>query len=178
MSGKPTTIAPAKFAHVALRTAQKNALRDWYCTVLGADVPHEDDAFCFLSYDEEHHRIAILQQDGLAPATPGAAGMHHMAYTYRSLEELLVTYERLKAAGITPWLPINHGMTTSLYYRDPDGNSVELQKDNFATAEDCTTFMHSGAFAKNPVGVSFDPDAALAALRNGTPAAKLIAYDA
>ena len=37
------------------------------------------------------------------------------------------TYARLKKAGIEPQFSINHGMTTSLYYPDPDKNMVELQ---------------------------------------------------
>ena len=30
-------------------------------------------------------------------------------------------------------MPIQHGVTTSLYYEDPDGNFAEMQIDNFAT---------------------------------------------
>lgn len=37
----------------------------------------------------------------------------------------------------------NHGPTTSLYYRDPDGNQIETQVDNFETAEEATAFMNS-----------------------------------
>jgi catechol-2,3-dioxygenase len=36
--------------------------------------------------------------------------------------------------------PFNHGLTTSLYYRDPDGNKVELQVDNM-TMEQADEFM-------------------------------------
>ena len=49
-----------------------------------------------------------------------------MAYGLTSFGDLVLTYERLKAGGITPFLPLNHGFTTSLYYHDPDGNDVEL----------------------------------------------------
>jgi len=31
---------------------------------------------------------------------------------------------------------VNHRPTTSMYYRDPDGNRVELQIDNFPTAKE------------------------------------------
>ena len=75
---------------------------------------------------------------------------------------MLSTYRRLKAAGITPHWPINHGVTTSMYYRDPDNNQVELQIDNFATDAEGKAFMRSAAFAKNPIGTEFDPEALLA----------------
>ena len=45
-----------------------------------------------------------------------------------------------------------------MYYRDPDGNRVELQIDNFATAEEGQAWMLSPAFAQNPIGVEYDPD--------------------
>ncbi len=177
MTTQTEIITPTKFAHFVLRTGQKDVMRDWYCTVLGARVQYENDMLCFLTYDDEHHRIALAQIPGLEPAAGDTAGLDHTAYTYRTLEELLDTYERLKALDITPWWPINHGMTTSLYYRDPDGNGVELQIDNFATAEESNAFMRGDAFGQNPVGIIFDPDEMLARFRSGTPAAELIAYE-
>jgi hypothetical protein len=53
-------------------------------------------------------------------------------------------------SGIRPFFCVNHGPTTSMYYRDPDGNRVELQIDNFATAEEGQAWMHSPAFDRNP----------------------------
>ena len=70
----------------------------------------------------------------------------------------LVSSRRLKAAGILPHWPINHGVTTSMYYRDPDNNRVELQIDNFATPAELDGYFHSPAFAENPVGVTYDPE--------------------
>ena len=162
-----TVITPTKLAHVVFQTNQKDTVRDWYCTVIGARVVHEDDVFCFLTYDDEHHRIALLQDSSLEPAPANAIGIHHTAFTYGSLEALFATYERLKAADILPWMPINHGMTTSLYYRDPDGRAVELQVDNFESAEEGLEFMQSATFKNNPVGVSIDPDDMVTRLRAG-----------
>ena len=41
------------------------------------------------------------------------------------MDDLLDTYVRLKADGIVPHACLDHGMTMSFYYVDPDGNSVE-----------------------------------------------------
>ena len=70
---------------------------------------------------------------------------------------------------------INHGPTTSLYFRDPDGNQVELQIDNCSLAE-ADAFVRSEAFAKNPIGVPFDADTLLARFRSGEPVAELTRY--
>ncbi|EHI10432.1 extradiol dioxygenase, type I [Mycolicibacterium thermoresistibile ATCC 19527] len=99
--------------------------------------------------------------------------MHHTAYTFGTLQELLDRYQVLKGRGIKPKVPIQHGVTTSLYYQDPDGNFVELQIDNFATPDEATAYMHGEEYAHNPVGVTFDPDLMIAALKAGEPVASL-----
>ncbi len=70
---------------------------------------------------------------------------------------MINTYERLDKADIRPVTCINHGPTTSMYYADPDGNQVELQIDNYDTVEEAGKFFFGPAFAKNPIGVDFDP---------------------
>lgn len=151
-------VSPAKFAHFVLRTGQVDKLAEWYRTVLNARIVFRDERLCFLSYDDEHHRLALISVPDLSVRDPGAAGTDHVAYSYNDLGELLSTYRRLKAAGILPHWPINHGVTTSLYYRDPDNNRVELQIDNFKTPAQLDGYFQSRAFAENPVGVTYDPD--------------------
>ena len=150
-------ISPVRLAHVVLRSSQFDALVEWYKMVLGASIAFSDGHLAFLSYDEEHHRIAVLNIPGLQPQVAGVAGMHHMAFTYASLGDLVATYERLGKSGINPVTCINHGPTTSMYYADPDGNQVELQVDNYDTVEKAGEFFYSPAFAKNPIGVDFEP---------------------
>ena len=150
-------VSPARLAHVVLRSSQFDALVGWYQTVLGAKIAFSDGHLAFLHYDEEHHRIAVLNIPGLQRQPDGIAGVHHVAFTYASLADLVGTYERLDAAGIRPVTCINHGPTTSMYYADPDGNQIELQVDNYDTVEEAGKFFYSPAFAKNPIGVDFDP---------------------
>ena len=140
-------VKPRQLAHVVRRTSRFEELVRWYCTVLGAEVVHSDGMLAFLTYDEEHHRIAIAGIPGLPDQAPMAAGTDHIAFTYGDLGDLLHTFRRLKAAGIEPFWCINHGPTTSLYYKDPDGSRVELQVDNLPTAEAIEGWMRTGQFA-------------------------------
>ena len=165
--------APRKLAHIVLRTSHKRPLMAWYRDVLGARIVFENDFIGFLTYDDEHHRVAVIEMPGLSPVDRMTAGLHHVAFTYGGLQDLLDTYCRLKAIGITPDHSINHGPTTSMYYRDPDGNSVELQVDNFATAEEGTAYLSSDAFAANPIGVDFDPEDLLAKFTSGVSVTEL-----
>ena len=170
-------IVPSKFAHAVLRTNKFQQMIDWYRTVLQAEIVFENEMLAFMTYDDEHHRIAIVGFPGLNDRAPHSVGLDHLAYTYASLGDLVATYERLKAAGITPVVPINHGLTTSMYYRDPDGNKVELQIDNFDSIEELKGFFRGNSFAKNPIGVSFDPDELARKYHAGVPEAELKKYD-
>ena len=162
-------IAPAKLAHVVRRTARFEEMVAWYETVLAARTVHADGMLAFLTYDDEHHRIAIARLPGLEDGPVMAAGTDHIAFTHADLGDLLNTWARLKAEGIEPYWCLNHGPTTSMYYKDPDGNGIEFQVDNFPTAEECNRWMRSGDFAKNPVGIVFDPEELLARYRAGEP---------
>lgn len=193
-------VAPSKLAHVVLFTPQVPKMRDWYVTVLDGRVVFENPHACFITYDDEHHRIAVADPGGAArmveeqvgtaegmlresalksysdtaaiPETP--YGLSHIAFTYAGLGDLLGTYERLRDLGIMPGSTVNHGPTTSFYYPDPDGNQIELQVDNFDDINEATAFMESESFAKNPVGVAFDPEEMLKRFRGGEPASALI----
>jgi catechol-2,3-dioxygenase len=152
-------VAPAKLAHVVLNTLSVPKLRDWYISVLECRIVYGDDNVCFLTYDDEHHRIAMGTIPGLQEAAGGLrVGLAHIAFGYRDLGDLLFTYKRLKSKGIEPFWPINHGMTISLYYHDPDGNTVELQVETISNPDDINKFMKSEDFVRNPIGVLFDPD--------------------
>ena len=166
-------IPPARLAHVVLRTSNFDAMIEWYRAVLGAEPVFRNAFLCFLTYDEEHHRIAILNMPDLKPAPDGITGFHHAAFTYDSMSDLMATYKRLRDLGITPIFPINHGPTTSLYYADPDGNQIELQIENYASVEESTEFFFTPAFAENPIGVEFDPEELLRRFEAGEDEAEL-----
>jgi catechol 2,3-dioxygenase len=54
---------------------------------------------------------------------------------------------------------LDHGMTLSYYYRDPDGNRVEMQIDAFGDwAKSAAWMRESLEFHKDPIGPFVDPD--------------------
>lgn len=160
--------ATPKFAHVVFQTGQPTEMRDWYCAVLDGHVVYQDTALCFITFDEEHHRVALLTPPvALERKTPVTASVHHVAYTFDSLDDLLDRYVLLREKGIAPAVSIAHGVTTSLYYQDPDGNFVEMQIDNFAEPEQATGYMNGPEYAGDSVGPAFDPEAMFTARRAG-----------
>jgi catechol-2,3-dioxygenase len=169
---------PSKLAHFVIRTGHYEETVRWYQTVLGARAVFSNPMLTFMTYDDEHHRVAVINVPGISDAPPYLAGIDHIAFTFATLDDLLHTYRRLKHADIAPYWCINHGPTTSLYYRDPNGIQVELQIDNFATDEELNAFMRSGAFTRNPIGVEFDPDRLCERFDRGDALGELIKQDA
>jgi catechol-2,3-dioxygenase len=157
--------------HVNLKTRRLRELVDWYGTVAGMTPNFIHEAGAWLTNDGANHRLALLAVPGLRddPDKIAHTGMHHLAFEFGSMDELLDTYERLKTHGILPHAGLDHGMTTSFYYVDPDGNSVELQCDNFAGDwEQSSEFVRSSPqFAANPIGAHIDPEQLAAARGEG-----------
>ena len=170
---------PVKFAHVLYMTRRFDEMISWYRDVFEAEVVYENPAIAFLTYDDEHHRFAFANLDVLKPESTGRdekseVGVNHVAYTFGSVGDLLETYARLKHSGITPYWPVHHGTTLSLYYTDPDGNRMEFQVD-VGTVDEATALMKSAAYAANPIGIMYDPDALLARFEAGEAEDSLIA---
>lgn len=167
-----TRVSPAKFAHAVLRTRNLDTMADWYATVLSARTVFRTPGFAVgLTYDEEHHRIALTQiPDEIPDPMPAGtdfgdriaaartwSGLEHLAFTFAGLRDLLSTYLRLKDEGILPIFCVNHGGTMSMYYLDPDGNNVELQVDTMPM-DQAEEMMHQKEFQENSVGFAVDPD--------------------
>lgn len=156
--------------HVTFKTARLDEMIAWYGRVIGARVMFRNEVAAWTTNDEANHRIAFLAVPGLKddPEKTSRAGMHHCAFEYRDFNVLMASYERLRGEGITPAFCLDHGMTVSLYYPDPDGNFVELQCDVFGDWKPSCEFVRSPEFAANPIGVFFDPEKVYAAHLAGT----------
>ncbi len=155
-----TAVIHPKFHHFNLKTTRLQEMIDWYCTLVGAQVLFQDDVGAWLSNDEANHRIALLAFPGFVddPEKDTRTGLHHSAFEYDGFEDLNASFLRLREAGIEPDLCLDHGMTLSYYYKDPDGNHVELQIDAFGDWSKSGEWMRtSEAFRANPIGVFVDP---------------------
>lgn len=167
-------IRPIKLAHVVLKTSRFAEIVAWYKQALSAEAAFENDMIAFLTYDDEHHRLGIVNLAGLTAPDAKNSGLAHVAYTFADIGTLLSTYARVKKLGIAPARCIHHGPTVSIYYRDPDGNGVELQVDRYATKEATAAYFQTAEFKNNPIGVVFDPEALVQAYEAGAPESELL----
>jgi len=166
----------AYISHYGIRAKRLKEMIQWYKTVFHAKIQHENEFLAFMTFDEEHHRLVIFEDPATEDRPENAAGIDHVGYGLASFGDLVATYERLKAQGIIPFLPLNHRFTTSLYYRDPDGNEVELSVDNFPTKAECDAFVRGEQMAeigRPPFGYTFDPEELAKLYHAGVPQEEL-----
>ena len=127
-------IQARKLGHVVLKVRDARRSRDFYTRALGLKVAHEDYAHgaVFLSFGKEHHDLALFQlATGEAPSAT-QPGLHHTAWQLGSFEELQAAHRELAQLGIQVESVVEHNVSRSVYFHDPDGNRVELYCDMVA----------------------------------------------
>jgi catechol 2,3-dioxygenase len=170
MTTTSTTSIRPSLHHVTIKTSRLDEMIEWYGLVLGTQVQFRNEVAAWTSNDDANHRIAFLAVPGLGDDADKIRhnGMHHCAFEYVSFADQMSSYDRLRKAGVEPAFCLDHGLTTSIYYEDPEGNYVELQSDNFSDWKLSTEYMRtSRAFAENPIGVFFDPARVYESFKSG-----------
>lgn len=162
-------IAPS-FHHTTFTTLRLDEMVAWYEQVAGLTPVFHGEGGAWLTNDAANHRIALLSPPGLKhPQDKGhTTGLHHTAFEYAEFDQWLDNYVRLRDLGIRPFLTLDHGMTVSMYYQDPDGNGVEIQVDAFGSWDRSKSWMYSSLeFADDQIGTHFDPDKLVEARSQG-----------
>ncbi|EXJ76520.1 uncharacterized protein A1O5_01028 [Cladophialophora psammophila CBS 110553] len=159
MSPRPS---PIGLAHIVLRSTPTSYRKmvTFYQELLNGEIILEEKTFAFLRYDYEHHRVGILMTpETQAKDGSDVAGLEHVSFTFATLTAMARVYQHLKSLGHEPYWAVNHGMTSSMYYRDPERNKVEIQIENFDTPAEADAFVRGPLFRENPVGTDIDPPA-------------------
>jgi catechol 2,3-dioxygenase len=127
-----TEIEPQEIGHVVLRVRDLERSTDFYGGVLGfrkvGEIPGRM-AF-FTATGENHHDLALQALGPDAhPIDPYAVGLYHIAIRLPSEEHVRRAYRALAAVGADVVGSSDHGVSKSLYIRDPDGIEIELYAD-------------------------------------------------
>ncbi|WP_337180110.1 VOC family protein [Sphingopyxis granuli] len=164
-------------AHFGVRVADLAISREWYRQLTGGEIVHDNGVAVFFALDEDHHRFVLWSDSGAEPRAKASLGVDHIAFRCADLAALAERCAGLDRSGIRPETAINQGFCCSLFYRDPDGNEVELTADNFEDAADCRTALSAaladGALASSCSGMPFDPLEFIELWQTGAPNAQL-----
>jgi catechol 2,3-dioxygenase len=120
---------PKHLGHVNLYVRSAERSMQWYEEILGLHVYDFRPGWAaFMSADlEKSHEVALMQVGDDAPLQQkGQVGLNHLAWMMESLDDLKAMYSRLKEKGVKIDNIVDHGLSIGIYFRDPDGNGLEV----------------------------------------------------
>lgn len=114
--------------HAVLYVSDATRSAAFYTQVLGFTVRASfgDGQAFFLRADgsDNDHDLAVMQV-GDRPAPPHSVGLYHLAWQVHTIEELAALRARLLEVGSLVG-ESDHGVSKSLYAKDPDGLEFEI----------------------------------------------------
>ncbi|MCY4551543.1 MAG: VOC family protein [Defluviicoccus sp.] len=174
--------SPNRMHHLHIFSDENyDAMVTFYQRLFNAEIvavnEEQGPPLTFLTYDDHDHRVVIIKKPGWGARPENKVGVSHLAFCYASLGELIYVYKRMKGWGYpAPHWTVNHGNSTSFYYKDPDGNEVETMLDNYSTLDTQTYkryYQFTEEFGPMREG-NFDPDKMVELYESGMPESILL----
>jgi catechol-2,3-dioxygenase len=131
----------ARLAHMGIYVHDRSNMERFYTEVLGLMVTDQGEGragmhLTFMSGNPENHHQLVLVSG--RPDTTGFNPIQQMSFMVDSLADLREVHQRALALGATEMRPVSHGNAWSIYFKDPEGNPVELYVDSpFYTPQPC-----------------------------------------
>ncbi len=121
-------IPPVAFSHIGLYVRDLAVMEDFYTRVLGFSVTDRGHlgavALVFLSRDPaEHHQVVLATG---RPAEAHFNVVNQISFRVPDVAALRHFHAAIAAERVSDVAPVSHGNAISLYFRDPEGNRIEL----------------------------------------------------
>jgi catechol 2,3-dioxygenase-like lactoylglutathione lyase family enzyme len=142
------------FSHFGFFVRDIERMADFYTRLLGFAVSDRgqlgNTSLVFLTGDpREHHQIVLVSG---RPEESGFNGINQISFRMQDFAGLREMHRALQAEkGVSEIAPVSHGNALSVYFRDPEGNRIEL-------------FVDTPWYVDQPLRIPMDmslPDAAI-----------------
>jgi len=121
------SIGLKRLQHLVLWVSDVDRSVRFYTELLGFEVKtrYPNAAFLKIPGTPDDHHLGLFEQPGLMPPDEGVARMYHAAWEVEAITDLARARERLMGAGALVGQS-DHGVSFSLYAKDPDGLEFEV----------------------------------------------------
>ncbi|MEM7323245.1 MAG: VOC family protein [Actinomycetota bacterium] len=117
------------WSHCVIRVRDLDAMIDFYCDALGFKLADRGTAgpereIAFLSgSSSDHHQIGLLS----GRSEESASSLDHNAFRVDSIADVQAMVAWINADDRTgDGFPVTHGNAVSVYFKDPEGNGIEI----------------------------------------------------
>lgn len=120
---------PLSMSHIGLYVYDLPRMEEFYTRALGFTVTDRGKVrgadIVFTSWDpKDHHQVALVSG---RPKDLAYNHINQISFRVASVEDLQTVWKRVKSeADVTDMRAMDHGNAWSLYFRDPEGNRLEV----------------------------------------------------
>ncbi len=127
MTAASPGIGLTRLQHLVLWVSSVERSVRFYCDVLGFEVKtrYPNAAFLKIPGSPDDHHLGLFEQSGLRGPDEGVARMYHSAWEVADITDLVRARRRLTEVKALVGSS-NHGVSLSLYAKDPDGLEFEI----------------------------------------------------
>ncbi|WP_204113559.1 VOC family protein [Shimia biformata] len=121
-----------RVGHIHLKVSDLDHSIAFYSDVMGFELQQKyGNAAAFLSAGGYHHHLGLntWESRGGTPPAPGHTGLYHVAFLYPDRAALARVFASVVMAGVEIDGAADHGVSEAIYFRDPDGNGIEIYRD-------------------------------------------------
>jgi catechol-2,3-dioxygenase len=126
------TSMKVSWSHCVLKVRDLDAMVGFYCDALGFAVADRGEVaperrIAFLSgSSSDHHQFGSLEGRGDGEAT----SLEHNAFRVDSIEDVQAMIDWVASdERVGDGFPVTHGNAVSVYFKDPEGNGIEIFAD-------------------------------------------------
>lgn len=122
-----------RIGHVLLQVSSLQTAIEFYRDLLRFELVEENSSghqkMAFLSLGESGHNLDLIEVGEGELVDVGKSSLGHLAFEVDDFNALQKAYFHLTDAGIGILAAIDHLTQQSIYFQDPDGNTLEIYNE-------------------------------------------------
>ena len=117
-----------KIGHIHIKVSNLKKAEKFYIKIFEFKISERAGDYLFLTFGKEHHDLALQEIKNAKRPSDNMTGLYHFAIELDNLKQLANIYLKLKKYNVG-CMAIDHGISKTIYFSDPDGNGIEVYVD-------------------------------------------------